>query len=56
MKSAIGFLSTLMLIYFAGAFVNADLNPFGWAMTARAFIACVSLFLAVVVAMALYDE
>jgi len=56
MKSIIGFLGTLVLMYLAGAFVNADFNTATWGVAGRAFVAFSGIFLASGVVFALYDE
>jgi len=56
MKSIIGFLGTLLLMYLVGAFVNADFNTSTWGLAGRGFIAFSALFFASAVASALYNE
>lgn len=56
MKSTIGFFGTLVLMYLAGAFVNADFDTASWGIAGRGFVAFTAIFLATAIASALWNE
>lgn len=56
MRSTIGFLVTLVVVYLLGAFANWDFNAGNWGALQRYTIGCFGVFLALGFASAVHDR